>query len=284
MYIVQNVTSSVSTSQKITFLNLSDQILPSEPLTPGTYGDATHVGRFTVNQKGILTFAQNVTVSGAGGAVLIEVNGVSTSDQTVLDFIDGTNTTVSNPSGGQVRIDASGSGGGGLILVDHQVIVGSPGAFDFTGLAGNTDKLYLLIVKGREATPVSTDIGIMFNNTSTPNTMNKSSTIEYYSGAANGGSPNDLRFITTNTGNNVYFHCQALINCDLTNALTNHGYVRVSAQASNFDTITIVAANSEMAALDSGWTEITRITLRDGAAATSIWQVGSQAWLYKYPQ
>lgn len=36
-------------------------------VTPGTYGDATHVGQFTVDQKGRLTFAQSVAISGGGG-------------------------------------------------------------------------------------------------------------------------------------------------------------------------------------------------------------------------
>ncbi len=32
-------------------------------VTPGTYGDATHVGQFTVDAKGRLTFAANVALS-----------------------------------------------------------------------------------------------------------------------------------------------------------------------------------------------------------------------------
>src|SRR5262245_20387074 len=33
-------------------------------VTPGTYGDATHVGQFTVDVDGRLTFAQNVAIAG----------------------------------------------------------------------------------------------------------------------------------------------------------------------------------------------------------------------------
>src|SRR5882672_4025027 len=33
-------------------------------VTPATYGDATHVGQFTVDQKGRLTFAGNVVITG----------------------------------------------------------------------------------------------------------------------------------------------------------------------------------------------------------------------------
>lgn len=42
---------------------------PLQPtgVTPGQYGDATHVGQFTVNAQGLLTQATNVVISGAGG-------------------------------------------------------------------------------------------------------------------------------------------------------------------------------------------------------------------------
>jgi hypothetical protein len=36
-------------------------------VAPGTYGDATHVGQFTVDQQGRITAAANVAVSGGGG-------------------------------------------------------------------------------------------------------------------------------------------------------------------------------------------------------------------------
>ena len=36
-------------------------------VTPGTYGDASNVGQFTVNAAGQLTFAANIAISGAGG-------------------------------------------------------------------------------------------------------------------------------------------------------------------------------------------------------------------------
>jgi hypothetical protein len=35
-------------------------------VTPGTYGDATNVGQFTVNAAGQLTFAANVAISASG--------------------------------------------------------------------------------------------------------------------------------------------------------------------------------------------------------------------------
>lgn len=38
-------------------------------VTPGTYGDATHVGQFTVNAQGQITSASSVAITGSGGAV-----------------------------------------------------------------------------------------------------------------------------------------------------------------------------------------------------------------------
>lgn len=43
-------------------LNLADTAV-----TPGTYGDATHVGQFTVDQQGRLTAATAVPITGGGG-------------------------------------------------------------------------------------------------------------------------------------------------------------------------------------------------------------------------
>ena len=40
-------------------------------VTVGTYGDSTHVGQFTVNEYGELTFAQNVAISGGGGGAYV---------------------------------------------------------------------------------------------------------------------------------------------------------------------------------------------------------------------
>lgn len=42
--------------------------LASTAVTPGTYGDATHVGQFTVDADGRLTAAADVAITGTGGA------------------------------------------------------------------------------------------------------------------------------------------------------------------------------------------------------------------------
>jgi hypothetical protein len=41
--------------------------LAASGVTAGTYGDATHVARVTVNTEGLVTAASNVAISGGGG-------------------------------------------------------------------------------------------------------------------------------------------------------------------------------------------------------------------------
>jgi len=41
--------------------------LSTTGVTSGTYGDATHVGQFTVDAKGRITAAANVAISASGG-------------------------------------------------------------------------------------------------------------------------------------------------------------------------------------------------------------------------
>ena len=41
--------------------------LPASGVTAGTYGDATHVGRVTVNAAGLITAASSVGITGGGG-------------------------------------------------------------------------------------------------------------------------------------------------------------------------------------------------------------------------
>lgn len=44
-------------------------------VTPGTFGDATNVGQFTVDQQGRITAAANVPIIGGGGGVLVPPTG-----------------------------------------------------------------------------------------------------------------------------------------------------------------------------------------------------------------
>jgi hypothetical protein len=49
--------------------------LASTAVTAGSYGDATHVGQFTVDADGRLTAAANVTISGGIPATIVDVKG-----------------------------------------------------------------------------------------------------------------------------------------------------------------------------------------------------------------
>lgn len=84
--------------------------LAASGVTPGTYGDATHVGQFTVDSHGLITAASNVAITGGGGGggalVLLEqyslsgassanfTNSISsTYDDYMIEFIDVVTTT-----------------------------------------------------------------------------------------------------------------------------------------------------------------------------------------------
>jgi hypothetical protein len=93
--------------------------LANTAVTPGTYGDSTHVGQFTVDQQGRLTFAANVAISGVAPILDIRDEGVSlTTTPTSIDFVGagvtatviGSAVTVTIPSGGA----PSGAAGGDL--------------------------------------------------------------------------------------------------------------------------------------------------------------------------
>jgi hypothetical protein len=57
---------------------------PATAVTPGTYGDSTNVGQFTVDATGRVTFAQNVPIaSGAGGTVTDVTAGTGLTGGTV---------------------------------------------------------------------------------------------------------------------------------------------------------------------------------------------------------
>jgi len=58
----------------------------------------------------------------AVGGPTIQVNGVDTTDQTVINIINGTNTSVSNPADGEIRIDSSGSAGGVAITTGQDSV------------------------------------------------------------------------------------------------------------------------------------------------------------------
>lgn len=49
-------------------------MLANTAVTPGSYGDSTHVGQFTVNAQGQITAASSITIAELAGSALTEVN------------------------------------------------------------------------------------------------------------------------------------------------------------------------------------------------------------------
>lgn len=84
--------------------------LPNTAVTPGSYGDATHVGAFTVDAQGRLTAASNVALSAAGVASLDSITGA-------VSLVAGSNVTITDnsPGAGQITIAAAGTGSGAEI-------------------------------------------------------------------------------------------------------------------------------------------------------------------------
>lgn len=70
--------------------------LPNSGVGAGSYGDATHVGQFTVNAQGLVTAAANVAISAGSGITTLASPG-------------GT-ITVTNPTGPTADVDLPSSG------------------------------------------------------------------------------------------------------------------------------------------------------------------------------
>jgi len=51
--------------------------LNDSSVTPGTYGDSTHVGQFTVDAKGLLQFAANVALAPASVDYVVASDGAT---------------------------------------------------------------------------------------------------------------------------------------------------------------------------------------------------------------
>jgi hypothetical protein len=71
-----------------TFRSIVAADLPATAVTAGSYGDATHVGSFTVDAAGRLTAASNVTITGGGGST-----GANPTASVGLSAVNGTATT-----------------------------------------------------------------------------------------------------------------------------------------------------------------------------------------------
>lgn len=73
---LRQVSSGTPTIEQVSGADLLDATVSAAKLvdtavTPGTYGDATHVGSFTVDQEGRLTAASNITITGGGSGILV---------------------------------------------------------------------------------------------------------------------------------------------------------------------------------------------------------------------
>ena len=131
--------SSVTLSaNQVTTSTIADGAVTSAKLattgvTAATYGDATHVGQFTVNAEGQLTAASSVAIT--AGVTSVAKNG-STAITGAVTLTGGTGITLTE-SGQDITIAATG-GGGGSALTDsiaqtsHGLAVGNVVRFDGT--------------------------------------------------------------------------------------------------------------------------------------------------------
>lgn len=86
------------------FVSLTAADLPNTAVSPGTYGDGTHVGQFTVDQQGRLTSASNVAITYPTSAAPVDIQ----------EFLTVGTATWNKPSGAKwIHVFCVGGGGGG---------------------------------------------------------------------------------------------------------------------------------------------------------------------------
>lgn len=131
--------------------------LPSSGVTPGTYGDSTHVAQVTVNAAGQVTAASSVAIPG----VSLQVTDGSTTVTNVTD-ISFSGATVSSGGAGIADVAVAG-GGGGMTLLSDTVLGANTASIDISGLSQAYKHLIVYIVaRSTRAFTVDT-LGVQFN-------------------------------------------------------------------------------------------------------------------------
>ena len=109
-------------------------------VTPGTYGDATNVGQFTVDAQGRVTFAQNIPIAGGGTVTdvtattpLASSGGITPNiSLTGLVPIANGGTNASTVSGAQANLLPAQTGNAGKVLATD-----GAGVLSWTAIGGS---------------------------------------------------------------------------------------------------------------------------------------------------
>lgn len=145
--------------------------LANTAVTPGSYGDATHTGQFTVDQQGRITAAASVAISGGGGgagtwSVIADHTvgaseasfsvSVSSYDEVLVQFID-----VTAASSSSRRIQVSTDGGatyygtsGDYSFINSSGVKSATGAVSAHGTAATAARgglIHLFGIRGTTA-------------------------------------------------------------------------------------------------------------------------------------
>lgn len=99
-FLRQTGTGAVSAAPAWDTLVAAD--LPATAVTPGTYGDATNVGQFTVDAQGRITAAVDVPITATGGHV-IQNEGTPLTQRANLDFV-GNGVTATDDAGDDASV------------------------------------------------------------------------------------------------------------------------------------------------------------------------------------
>jgi len=161
-----------------------DVAVADTAVTPGSYGSATEVGTFTVDQQGRLTAAANATITGSGAPTDAEYVVLTTdatlTDERVLTPGTGLGALVDGGAGGAVTLNVDGVLEDldtlGAPAADGEFIVAT-GAGAFTYETAATALLSLGVVYGRHTEavgaggPALTSITVADGAVTTTNTI-----------------------------------------------------------------------------------------------------------------